>query len=178
MTKCFKILIFAFVILLNLNVKANTDSDKIRFIKSSSFKSIQQIAQQRNQPIFIDFHAYWCIPCRNMEKDVFQNIKVAEFMNNNFVNYKVNIEQGNGPLLSIALGVEKLPGMVIINPNGDIIQIKDSAIGKDNFLRWAKKGLNYFKSNASKETIIAKESTQEINKYCIPYVEKKHFFFF
>ncbi len=156
-------------------LSANNGSGKILFYTSGSFKAIQQIAQEKNKPIFLDFHAQWCIPCRNMDQKVFTDPKVAEFMNNNFINYKVDIEKNNGPMLSLALGIEKIPGLVILHPDGTIMQIHDSVLGKEKFLKWVEKGKNTFIKNNNITKSPQKHLITYTRQYCnlFPYKRKE-----
>lgn len=123
---------------------ANNNSS-INFLNSNSFKDIQKKAAAQNKPIFIDFYATWCAPCKKVEKEVFQNKEVATYMNQNFINYKVNIEKGNGPLISLVYEIELLPSVIIVRPSGDLILKKSTYMGSSSFLNWAKRGNSKFR---------------------------------
>lgn len=117
---------------------------QINFLHSDSFKEIQKEAWIQKKPIFIDFYASWCSPCKKVEREVFTNPRVAKYMNENFINYKVDIDEKNGSTLSMIYDVDFLPTMVIVKPNGKTLVKKSSIMSSDKFLNWAKKGKKYF----------------------------------
>ncbi len=120
------------------------DNSKIQFLHSGTFKEIQKQAYLQNKPIFIDFHAVWCGPCKTVDREIFSNPQVAQYMNANFINYKVDIEKLNGPTLAMVYEVKYLPTVVIVKPNGKIIMKKSSTMSTRTFLNWAKTGKKYF----------------------------------
>lgn len=134
-----------FVVLFSISfLLAFGNNTEVNFIKTDSFEEVQEEAKIQNRPIFVDFHAAWCAPCKKVDKEVFNNSEVATFMNENFVNYKVNIEKGNGPLVALIYEIEVLPSVVIVQPDGEIILKKSAYMGSDSFLNWAKEGNHKF----------------------------------
>jgi len=118
---------------------SNTTS--INFLKKDSFKEILAEAKRQNKPVFVDFHASWCVPCREMDRNVFQKRDVANFMNYNFVNYKVDTEKGNGPMISLIFDIKYLPTTIIVHPSGKLMLKKVTSMNKEAFIDWAKEGI-------------------------------------
>lgn len=142
-TTIFKVCFF--ILLFNQTLFAHFENEpSINFVQSKTFKEIQKEAWKQNKPIFIDFFAMWCGPCKQVEKDVFNNPRVAEYMNANFINYKVDIDKDNGPTLAMLYGVDFLPTVVIVKPNGKVIMKKSTIMDTSKFLSWAKTGKKYF----------------------------------
>ena len=134
-----------FITLFSINFLLAFGNDiSVDFLNKDSFKDVQEEAKNQNRPIFVDFHAAWCAPCIKVDKEVFHNSEVAAFMNENFINYKVNIEKGNGPMVALIYEIEVLPSVVIVQPNGEIILKKSAYMGSDSFLTWAKEGSDKF----------------------------------
>jgi len=133
-----KSLLFAFLtsFLLSSFTMMEVD-DNIKFVHARSISEVQAIAKQQNKPIFLDFTANWCMPCRNMEKNVFQNKKIATYMNQNFISYKVDVDTRAGKNIAMVYGVEYLPTLIVIAPDGKVIKKKASNLGKDGFMNFA-----------------------------------------
>lgn len=133
-----------FILALPFSSFCNDDSS-IKFINEksfagskTSFNGVQDVAYEEDKPIFITFHAVWSSPCQKMRQDVFSNEKVAEFMNENFINYSANIESKLGSALAEYYDVYHLPTTLIITPKGEVIVKNDTAVNHKQFLKWAK----------------------------------------
>lgn len=64
----------------------------IQFSKAKSWNEVLKEAKEKNRPIFIDAYATWCIPCKQMEQEVFSNSDVADYVNTNFVAVRVQMD--------------------------------------------------------------------------------------
>ena len=69
------------------------------FIKAEDLTAALDKAMEKNKPLFIEFEADWCLPCKMMSEEVFTHKETADYFNENFVNYKVDVEEGTGPCL-------------------------------------------------------------------------------
>lgn len=75
-------------------------------------------AKRENKPLVLDFHAKWCVPCKQMEKDVFPDPKVATQLKQVIF---VRIDTDQEPELTQKLGVVGLPDIRLAAPDGKII---------------------------------------------------------
>jgi thiol:disulfide interchange protein len=65
----------------------------IDFREGLSLDSIQVIAKKENKSIFLDCFATWCVPCKNMERNVFSQKKVSEYFNEHFISVRVQMDK-------------------------------------------------------------------------------------
>ena len=73
------------------------------------------------KPIIIDFTAAWCVNCKEIEHDVFDNPAVAPTLAQSFVTLRADLTDFNSPA-NVALekqyGFGSLPTIVILDPSG------------------------------------------------------------
>ena len=93
--------------------------DTIRFLKNVPFSEVLTQAQAAQKPIFIDFYAPWCRPCKEMHKTVFTDPKAAAFYNEQFINYQVNVKEEEGKRLRIQFKVREYPTLIYTNHQGE-----------------------------------------------------------
>lgn len=99
---------------------ASAQDGSIQFI-DNDLNDALRIAQDQNKLIFIDGYANWCIPCKLMEEEVFTNNQVSEYFNKHFVNLKIDLEKGMGPLLAARYNAQVLPAYFVITHDETLI---------------------------------------------------------
>ena len=75
-------------------------------------------AKRENKPLVIDFYAEWCIPCKQMEKEVFSDPKVAARLKQVIF---IRIDTDKEPELTQKLGVVGLPDIRFATSGGELI---------------------------------------------------------
>lgn len=88
---------------------------------SSNYKEVLKQSAEQDKPIFIDFYATWCGPCKMMDKRVFSLDEIGGLMNENFINLKLDVEKGEGKSLANQYKITGMPTYVFINSDGDIL---------------------------------------------------------
>jgi thioredoxin-related protein len=65
----------------------------IKFEQTSNWEQVKAKAKAENKYIFMDCYATWCGPCKKMEKTVFSNDTVSNYINSKFVAVKVQFDK-------------------------------------------------------------------------------------
>ncbi len=95
-------------------------------------------AQKEKKPIFFDAYASWCGPCKAMQKRVFTQPAVAEYFNKNFINYKQDMEIGEGPMLASKYPLEAYPTLFFIDAKGKVIRTEVGGRNADDLIALGK----------------------------------------
>lgn len=64
----------------------------LKFENFRNWQSVLQKATQEHKTIFVDCYATWCAPCKAMERSVFGKKEVGDFVNQNFISVKLQID--------------------------------------------------------------------------------------
>ncbi|MDY3032731.1 MAG: TlpA family protein disulfide reductase [Odoribacter sp.] len=96
----------------------NVEAQGIKFTKGN-WSAILEQAKKEKKLVFIDCYTEWCQPCKEMEKGVFLSKEVGDFYNKNFINLKVDMERGEGPMVLSMYKISAFPTFLFVNPDGD-----------------------------------------------------------
>lgn len=93
-------------------------------------------AKNEGKYVLIDCHTKTCGPCRRMEKEVFPQEKLGQFVNERFVPITRDIEEGEGLEIAEKYNIQICPTLLVLLPNaakeGEIVGTEfniDSLIG-------------------------------------------------
>ena len=73
--------------------------------REGSWEEMLKEARKEKKMIFVDCYASWCGPCKMLAKNIFTQDSVADFYNDNFVCFQIDMEKGEGPALAKKYGV-------------------------------------------------------------------------
>jgi thiol:disulfide interchange protein len=109
---------------------AKAESDLVRWMPINVALGM---ARQTHRPVFYEFSAAWCGPCKTMEREVFMDEDLAKRINDRFIAVKVidtQHEEGrNWPDVQALMDryeVHAFPTIVIAGPDGTVL---DRVIG-------------------------------------------------
>lgn len=125
--------------MLLMNIIVQAQNRKIAFEKLT-FQQALDKAKKENKLVFLDCYTTWCIPCKQMEMNVFSVDSVADFYNTNFVNIKVDMEKGEGPTLRNKYAVGAYPSYLILDADGNVRNKFVGGMPAGDFLAHARKG--------------------------------------
>lgn len=127
--------------------KLETDEEKItspytfNFMESNNLTDVIDQAVSEDKLVFVDIYADWCLPCKLMDKDVFTDRRLAEYFNENFINYKVDAETPNGADLVYLYNVQGYPTLLFLDGKGRVLERKDGAAYQTEMYRLADEAL-------------------------------------
>lgn len=116
-----RILIFSVITLFFLTI--TTANAQVEF-KELSWKKLFKQAKKENKLVFVDAYTDWCGWCKVMDKKTFSQPEVGAFMNERFVNTKIEMEQMEiGRQLSMKYGISGFPSFLIFNSDGKLVSV-------------------------------------------------------
>ena len=127
--------------------KAVTENEEplVSYETEDRLSSVLDRAEAEGKVVFVDMYADWCLPCKVMDANVYGDKATAEFMNKNFINYKVNGESGEGPDLNIIYNVKGYPTQLFLDSKGKVIEQNLGALGIVGFNVLAERALSKVK---------------------------------
>lgn len=95
----------------------------IQFQHDRPFEEILSEAKKDKKLIFFDAYTSWCVPCKQLAKDVFTVDSIADFFNNNFINVGYDMEKGEGISLKKRYNsdIAAYPTLLFIDGDGTIV---------------------------------------------------------
>ena len=124
---------------------APEDNLAVHFIKNSTLTDVVEKAEREGKIVFLDVYTDWCLPCKLMTEEVYSRQEVGDFMNDNFINYKVNAEKGNGPDMTVLYNIQTFPGLFFLDHNGRVLEQKEGAAMQQELTDMANRALDKMK---------------------------------
>jgi thioredoxin-related protein len=169
-----------FVISISCHVQAQSGShDGLKFENGLSWEEIKQKAKLERKFIFVDCYATWCKPCKAMDRDVYANARVGNYVNNKFIAIKVQLDTSSKDNFEIkrwyatayhlhkSYKVVGLPTYLFFSPDGEIVHRGTGYKGVNDFIELASNAVN---EDRQYYTLLNKYNRREINHHLIPYL--------
>lgn len=141
----------------------------IHFNNQGAFSEVLAESSNKGKLIFMDCYTSWCAPCKWMEKNVFVNDTVSTLYNARFVNYKMDMEKGEGPELAKRYSVRVFPTYLFLNGKGEVVHKATSRMEVAEFIEEAERALDPKRNFAAveKEFNNGNRSNQLLLNYAI-----------
>lgn len=115
-----KNLLFIFLVqLLSFSAMAE-ENMKLKFFTGSLTDAQTQAAKQ-GKLYFVDFTASWCAPCRMMDEVTFTNPDLINYIEDNYVPVKVDIESFDGFEYKQQYNIRVLPSILVFDSKGKLL---------------------------------------------------------
>lgn len=111
--------------------------------------------------IFVDAYTTWCGPCKWMAKNTFTDKSVGEFYNENFVNYKFDMEKGEGTAFANEFSVNAYPTLLYFHADGTVAHRTEGSEDASSFLESGKSIAN---GGGSGSSSTAEETWESLNQ--------------
>lgn len=115
-------------------------AQEIKF-ETGSWSEVKALAQKAQKPIFVDVYAVWCGPCKYMTNTVFKEASVANFMNEHYINYKLDGEKGEGLTMAKEMNLMAYPTLYFFDKDGNAIHKYIGGADPATFLKLAQETL-------------------------------------
>lgn len=102
--------------------------------EQGSWADVKAKAKKENKMIFVDAYTTWCGPCKVMSKNTFTDKSVGEYYNANFVNYKFDMEKGEGPAFANEFSIQAYPTLLYFTSAGEVAYRTEGAQNATQFL--------------------------------------------
>ena len=112
-------------------------------IKFRNYTLPEALAQaaKTGKPVMVDCYTGWCVPCKNMEQNVFPVKEVGDYFNRNFVCIKMDMEKGEGPEVRGKYGISFFPTFMLLNADGELINLMIGFAKPEDFIANTRKAM-------------------------------------
>jgi len=108
--------IYTFLVIL-IVVSFSTSNAQVKF-EEGTFSQMLEKAKSENKILMVDFFTDWCKWCVELDLKVYSDAEVALFTNNNFINFKIDAEKGEGVGLKEKYQIPGYPTIVFLKNDG------------------------------------------------------------
>jgi len=132
----------AIIIVFCLSMGLISDTVAVETINWRSFEEGLVVGKAEKKKVFLHFYADWCVFCKKMAKETFQNPTVVSYLNNNFI--PVRVDTDRNPATAMKYGVTGLPSTWFLTEMGEAIGTVPGFIPPDTLLAMLKEvnGIN------------------------------------
>lgn len=118
-------------------ISAVFGSQSQNLIFKGSYAEAREFAQKNQKKLMLKFGASWCLPCRWMDKNVFENPQAASLIGNQYLVASVDIDSEEGQGLKQRFNIRLLPTILVLDPASEQTSVrKEEAMNWEEFVSW------------------------------------------
>ena len=120
-------------------------SEGIHWVNSETLMPVLEFAQQEQKPVFVDFYASWCGPCKVITKEVLEQPYIYQYMNEAYLNFVADYDRESGKKIAELFEVPGLPTLLFLSPKGEVLERHSGLITPEKFMQLARSAKNKMK---------------------------------
>jgi len=105
----------------------------VNFQTGLSWQQILEQAKEQNKYIFVDCFATWCVPCKQMDQEVYTDMSVSDILNAKFISVRMQIDStakddqqtkaryADATFIRNTYSVSAFPTFLFFSPNGQLV---------------------------------------------------------
>ena len=168
MSSFYKILFVPIFLILTCSI---CFGQELQFVEAK-WDELLSKAKAENKMIFVDTYTDWCTYCKVMDKEVFTQKKVASYLNENFINYKINAEKGEGIKVALEFYLKVYPTYLFLSPEGELVYKAIGFLEGPAFIAEAKRAMSYNEKNDLAAMQIEYATKKDDQKFLKKYVRQ------
>lgn len=100
-----------------------------------SLQQAQQLAQAQNKTIVVEFSAYWCSSCKQLDKELFSQPQVVQWLTHQHVYARIDEASPEGEVLMRQYGVRGFPTLLLLDAQGRVLKTLPLTLDAEEFGR-------------------------------------------
>ncbi len=116
------------------SAEQSADTEKVlaEIFSSGPIEAAFKKAEASKKLVFVDFYAVWCGPCKMLDQTTFPDPAVAALLKDKMVSLRYDAEKETA--LAEKYGIESYPTLLVLNPDGSIVDRINGFLPPDQFL--------------------------------------------
>jgi thiol:disulfide interchange protein len=103
-------------------IATTSEAGSITWLDSERLMPVLEQAQREKKPVFVEFYASWCAPCKVMEEEIFTQQPTFTYLNKNFLNFRTDFDSPSGKTIASIYEVKTLPTVLFLDPQGVVLE--------------------------------------------------------
>jgi thiol:disulfide interchange protein len=103
-------------------IATRPEASAITWLDSERLMPVLEQAQREQKPVFVEFHASWCAPCKVMEEEIFTQPETFRYLNRHFLNFRTDFDSQSGKTIASIYEVKTLPTVLFLDPQGVVLE--------------------------------------------------------